>query len=200
LSEPRDRPSTGLRERKKARTRAAIQAHALRLFRAQGYDATTVQQIIEEAEVSESTFFRYFPTKCDVVLSDDFDPLIVDAFRSQPPDLRPIQALRVAFRFVFDQLSGQEMSEQQERMHLILSVPELRAAMLDQFASAMRMLAVVLAERTGRQPEDTAVLTLAGAVVGAVVAVTLAMGDDPTVNFAARLDEAMAYLETGLEL
>jgi MftR C-terminal domain len=86
---------------------------------------------------------------------------------------------------VFDQLSGQQMSEQQERMHLILSVPELRAAMLDQFASAMRMLAVVLAERTGRQPEDTAVLTLAGAVVGAVVAVTLAMGDDPTVNFAA---------------
>jgi AcrR family transcriptional regulator len=200
LSERRDRPSIGLRERKKARTRATIQAHALRLFRGQGYDATTVQQIIDAAEVSESTFFRYFPTKCDVVLSDDFDPLIVDAFRSQPPDVRPIQALRVAFRLVFDQLSGQEMSEQQERMHLILSVPELRAAMLDQFASAMRLLAVVLAERTGRQPEDTAVLTLAGAVVGAVVAVTLAMGDDPTVNFAARLDEAMAHLESGLEL
>lgn len=200
MSERRDRPSIGLRERKKARTRAAIQAHALRLFRGQGYDATTVQQIIDAAEVSESTFFRYFPSKCDVVLSDDFDPLIVDAFRSQPPEVRPIQALRVAFRLVFDQLSGQEMSEQQERMHLILSVPELRAAMLDQFASAMRLLAVVLAERTGRQPEDTAVLTLAGAVVGAVVAVTLAMGDDPTVNFAARLDEAMAHLESGLEL
>jgi AcrR family transcriptional regulator len=200
LSEPHDRPSVGLRERKKARTRAAIQAHALRLFRGQGYDATTVQQIIEEAEVSESTFFRYFPTKGDVVLSDDFDPLIVDAFRSQPPDLRPIQALRGAFRAVFDQLSAQEISEQQERMHLILSVPELRAVMLDQFASAMRLLAVVLAERTGRQPEDTAVLTLAGAVVGAVVAVTFAMGDDPTANFAARLDEAMAHLESGLEL
>jgi AcrR family transcriptional regulator len=200
LSEPRDRPSIGLRERKKARTRAAIQAHALRLFRGQGYDVTTVQQIIDEAEVSESTFFRYFPTKGDVVLSDDFDPLIVDAFRSQSPDLRPIQALRVAFRLVFDQLSEQQMSEQQERMHLILSVPELRAGMLDQFASAMRLLAVVLAERTGRQPEDTAVLALAGAVVGAVVAVTLAMGDDPSVNFAALLDEAMAHLETGLEL
>jgi AcrR family transcriptional regulator len=200
LSEPSSRPTLGLRERKKARTRAAIQAHALRLFREQGYDVTTVQQVIEEAEVSESTFFRYFPTKGDVVLSDDFDPLIVDAFRAQPPDLRPIQALRVAFRAVFDQLSGQEMSEQQERMHLILSVPELRGALMDQFASAMRLLAVVLAERTGRQPEDTAVLTLAGAVVGAVVALTLAVGDDSTANFAARLDEAMAHLETGLEL
>jgi AcrR family transcriptional regulator len=200
LSESHDRPSVGLRERKKARTRAAIQGHALRLFREQGYDATTVQQIIEEAEVSESTFFRYFPTKGDVVLSDDFDPLIVDAFRSQPPDRRPIQALRVAFRAVFDELSEQEMSEQQERMNLILSVPELRAGMLDQFASAMRLLAVVLAERTGRQPDETAVLTLAGAVVGAVVAVTFAMGEDPTANFAARLDEAMAHLEKGLEL
>jgi AcrR family transcriptional regulator len=189
-----------LRERKKARTRAVIQTHALRLFRDQGYDATTVQQIIEEAEVSESTFFRYFPTKGDVVLSDDFDPLIVDAFLSQPTELRPIQALRAAFRAVFDRLSSQEVADQQERMQLVLSVAELRASMLDQLASAMRLLAGILAERTGRQPDDIAVLTVAGAVVGAVIAVTFAMGDDATANFAARLDEAMAHLETGLEL
>lgn len=200
MSESGDRPRAGLRERKKARTRSAIQAHAIRLFREQGYDATTVQQIIEQAEVSESTFFRYFPTKGDVILSDDFDPLIVDAFLGQPPELEPVPALRAAFRTVFTTLSDQEMSDQQERTRLIFSVPELRAALLDQFASSMRLLAEVLAQRTGRQATDTAVLTLAGAVVGAVVAVTFAAVHDPETDFAALLDEAMAHLEAGLAL
>jgi AcrR family transcriptional regulator len=190
----------GLRERKKARTRAAIQAHALRLFREQGYDGTTVQQIIEEAEVSESTFFRYFPTKGDVVLADDIDPLIVEAFRDQPPELTPIQALRGAFATVFGRLSGQEVSDQRDRMRLILSVPELRAGMLDQFVSAMLLLVVVLAERTGRRPDDMAVRTLAGAVVGAAMAVMFAVLDDEGADLADLIDESMARLETGLEL
>jgi hypothetical protein len=82
------------RERKKAKTRSAIQALAPRPFQEQGYDATTVQQIIEEAEVSESTFFRYFPTKSDVVLMDDLDPLIVEALQRQPEELSVLQALR----------------------------------------------------------------------------------------------------------
>lgn len=195
-----DPAAVGLRERKKARTRAAIQAHALRLFREQGYDGTTVQQIIEEAEVSESTFFRYFPTKGDVVLADDIDPLIVEAFRDQPPELTPIQALRGAFATVFGRLSGQEVSDQRDRMRLILSVPELRAGMLDQFVSAMLLLVVVLAERTGRRPDDMAVRTLAGAVVGAAMAVMFAVLDDEGADLADLIDESMARLETGLEL
>src|SRR5262249_44921406 len=81
------RPS--LRERKKAKTRAAIQQHALRLFREQGYAATTVEQIAAAAEISPSTFFRYFPTKEDVVLYDDLDPLLIAAFDAQPPELSP---------------------------------------------------------------------------------------------------------------
>jgi hypothetical protein len=47
----------------------------MRLFEEQGYAATAVDQIAEAAEVSQSTLFRYFPTKEDVVLTDDFDPL-----------------------------------------------------------------------------------------------------------------------------
>jgi AcrR family transcriptional regulator len=200
LPEPAEHHSVGLRERKKAKTREAIQSHALRLFREHGYDGTTVQQIIDEAEVSESTFFRYFPAKADVVLSDELDPLIVEAFLSQPPGLSAIQALRIAFRAVFAQLSQQEVTDQQDRMNLVMSVPELRAAMLDQFASAMRLLTEVVAERVGREPTDMAVRTLAGAVVGAAMSVMLAVADDPTADLASLFDESMSQLEAGLEL
>src|ERR1700691_3962855 len=92
-----DRPC-GLRERKKARTRAALREHALRLFREQGYQATTVEQIAAAAEVSPSTFFRYFPTKEDLVLQDDMDTRMVAAFARQPRELAPIAAVRGAMR------------------------------------------------------------------------------------------------------
>lgn len=194
------RATAGLRERKKARTKAAIQAHALRLFSDQGYDTTTVQQIINEADVSESTFFRYFPTKADVVLSDDFDPLIVEAFLAQPPELNSIQALRVSFRSAFAQLSEPEVSAMKERMHLVFSVPDLRAAMLDQFVGAMELLTGAVAERTGRNRDDLAVRTLAGSVVGAMMAVAFTLTDNPPADLLALFDESMAHLEAGFDL
>jgi AcrR family transcriptional regulator len=190
----------GLRERKKERTREMIRAHAMRLFRTQGYEATTVQQIIDEVEISESTFFRYFPTKGDVVLSDDFDPIIIAAFQRQPAALTPIQALRAAFHEAFGSLKPEQIAEQTHRMDMMLAVPELRAAMLEQFAAAWRLLCTLLAERAGRSPDDIAVQTLSGAVVGAAMAVMFAMMGDPQASLAALLDEAMAQLEGGLTL
>src|SRR5580704_17255668 len=93
-----DRASSGLRERKKARTRASLREHALRLFREQGYQATTVEQIAAAAEVSASTFFRYFPTKEDLVLQDDMDTRMVEALERQPAGLRPVAAVRATVR------------------------------------------------------------------------------------------------------
>ncbi len=200
MTESADRPVLGLRERKKAHTRAEIQGHALRLFHEQGYDATTVAQIIEEAGVSESTFFRYFPAKADVVLFDGMDALIVEAFRNQPHEIGEIHALRVALQPVFGRLSAQEAADQRERMDLIFSVRELRATLLDQFVSTMELLRQVLAERTGRQSGDVALRTLAGAVMGVTMAVMVALDDDPAANVGVLLDEAMGCLEAGLGL
>ena len=193
-------PALGLRERKKARTRAAIQQHALRLFREQGYDATTVEQIAEAAEVSPSTFFRYFPTKEDVVLYDAFDPLIFAAFEAQPAALGPTQALRAALRAVFAELSAEELAEQRERATLMVAVPELRMRMLDQVVVSTQQLAEVVARRVGRRADELAVRTFAGAVIGAMVAPLLAAITDPTADYIAVMDASLAHLEAGLPL
>jgi AcrR family transcriptional regulator len=70
---------TGLRERKKQQTRQQILEVALELFRERGYDDTRVQDIIERTDISEGTFFNYFPTK-DALLHD-FALVQVDLYR-----------------------------------------------------------------------------------------------------------------------
>ncbi len=189
-----------MRERKKAKTRGAIQAHALRLFREQGYDATTVEQIIEAAEVSESTFYRYFPAKADLVLTDEYDPLLAAALRAQPPELATIPALRAAIRSVMTGLTAAEQADQHDRVALVMSVPELRASMLSQFADGIRMLAEVVAQRTGRAEGDPAVRALSGAVVGAMMTVMFDAVDQPDADLADQMDSALGYLEAGLAL
>jgi AcrR family transcriptional regulator len=190
----------GLRERKKAKTKAAIQQHALRLFAEQGYHATTVEQIAEAAEVSPSTFFRYFPTKEDVVLYDVLDPPALAAFRAQPAELSPIQALRGAMRQVFADLPAEEVEAQRQRDRLIRSVPELRAAMMDEFARNLDMLAELVAERVGRRADELAVRTLAGAVIGVAIAIWYTATDQTLIDAMALMDAGLAQLEAGLRL
>jgi AcrR family transcriptional regulator len=189
-----------LRERKKARTRAEIQRHALRLFRERGYEATTVSQIAEAAEVSDSTFFRYFPTKEEVVLWDDLDPLIFESFEAQPAELSPIQALRAALREVLTRSSAADQAELRERVALILSVPPLRAMLLDGLDGPMRLLAEAIAERTGRSPDDPAVRALAGALMGVGLSAMFAAAEDPEADILSLVDEGMAQLEAGFLL
>jgi len=196
-----DLPQQSLRERKKARTRAAIREHALRLFREQGYDATTVEQIAAAAEVSQSTFFRYFPTKEDVVLQDGFDDRMFEAFDRQPPSLTPIAALRAAMRETIATFTPAEWAEFQEMSAIGMSVPEVRARMMDEMSRMIETAADAVAKRTGRSPAELAVRVYVGSVIGAIMAV---MGPEAysegTVDAAAfgRIDEALAVLEPGL--
>jgi AcrR family transcriptional regulator len=194
-----ERP-VGLRERKKARTRAAIREHALRLFREQGYHATTVEQIAEAAEVSPSTFFRYFPTKEDVVLQDDFDVLGTETFEAQPAGLSPIAAFRAAAAEIFGTLTPEELARFRETTELTLTVPEIRARALDEFARTIDEIAAAVARRTGRAPGDFAVRNLAGALIGVIMAATMPWSDQPTGDLAGRIDAALAHLEAGLPL
>jgi len=190
----------GLRERKKARTRAAIREHALRLFREQGYNATTVEQIAEAAEVSPSTFFRYFPTKEDVVLQDDFDLLGMEAFEAQPAELSPVAALRAATAKIVATLTPEELAQFRETTRLTLTVPEVRARALDEFARTIDEIAAAIAKRTGRAPDDFAVRNVAGALIGVIMAATMPWAEAPNKDMFERIDAALAHLDAGLPL
>jgi AcrR family transcriptional regulator len=201
-----------LRERKKARTRASIREHALRLFREQGYQATTVEQIAAAAEVSPSTFFRYFPTKEDVVLQDEFDVRIIEAFGRQPPELSPVAAVRAALKDAVTAVSAAEWEQLRQAAALQMTVPEIRARMFDDMNRLIHVMADALAKRTGRVPEDLAVRTLVGATFGVMMSVAMPYHETAGATLARdvefimpadmfdRMDEALALLEAGLPL
>ena len=86
--------------RRKEVTRAAIISVARRLFDEQGFHATTVQQIAEAAEVSERTFFRYFESKEDLLLTDVVAVLAEAASYLALRPLReaPLEAIHQAVR------------------------------------------------------------------------------------------------------
>jgi AcrR family transcriptional regulator len=191
-------PRAGLRERKKARTRAEIRAQGLRLFREQGYHQTTTEQIAAAADISPATFFRYFPTKERVVLSEDLESTMLAALAAQSTDLPVLTALQRAIRHGLAQL---ERHDEQERRELIAAVPELRAARLDDIRRTIELLARAIAERLGRPAGDFEIRIFTGALTGTVMA---ALGDDRTDDQdPAKLDnirQAIDYLGTGFPL
>jgi AcrR family transcriptional regulator len=195
--------SVGLRERKKARTRAAIRQHALRLFMEQGYDATTVEQIAEAAEVSPATFFRYFPTKEDVVLQDDFDLVAFAEMEALPPELGPIAAFRAAAAAGRQLIAADDAEAFAISMQLTMSIPEIRARALDEFMRTTDQISAAIARRTGASPDDFAVRNMAGAIIGVVMAAAMPRDANQEVDLDGmfdRIDAGLAHLEAGLPL
>ena len=191
----------GLRERKKMKTRLAIQRHALRLFRKQGYDGTTIEQIALAAEISPSTFFRYFPTKEDIVMYDVFDEAkVVDLLVAQPAELTPVAALRRTLGIVVAAIPAVDVAEDSlaERQALTREVPQLRGRMLDDFVHGIDILARGFAKRGGRSADDPAIRTLAGAVTGVLMADWDGHRYGSLAEFLTGLDRSLALLEAGL--
>jgi len=190
-----------LRERNRARTRAEIRKQALALFREQGYAQTTVEQIARAAEVSQSTFFRHFASKEELVLRDDYDAALITAFEAQPAEMSPLDALRVSMRQILGELSKEDQDQEFERHRLIMATPELRGPILEEMANTVELVAELFGKRVGRPASDFAVRNLAGAVLGVVQTAMLADvdGDDP-MSFLDRMERALEHLEAGLPL
>ncbi|WP_063771012.1 acyl-CoA-like ligand-binding transcription factor [Streptacidiphilus neutrinimicus] len=157
----------GLRERKKLKTRRAIRSAAFGLFTEQGYEATTVDQIAAVAEVSPSTFFRYFPTKEDLVISDDYDPLMEASFRSRPSDEPLIESVRQAMIDPLRQVLAAEREEVLLRMQLYRTVPAIRARALVELQRTGEMMCRLLAERTGLPADGLELRALVASILAA---------------------------------
>lgn len=168
---PVDRPRPGLRERKKARTRQAIRAAAYALIGQRGYNATTVEQIAERAEVSPSTVLRYFGGKEDIVLTDEYGAILLAELRDRPAG----EPLPVSLRHVLREAVGIVLAEDLEitrlRSRLLAEVPALRARMLETLAATARELSGVIAARTGLAPDRLEVRVFSTALLGALMEV-----------------------------
>ncbi|WP_434097420.1 TetR/AcrR family transcriptional regulator [Streptomyces massasporeus] len=166
---PADQPSPGLRERKKIKTRRAIRTATYALIEEQGYDATTIEQIADRAEVSPSTVFRYFPAKEDIVVTDAWDPVMTAELRARPADEPWADTLRHVMRTALDQALAEEPAVTRLRTRLGVEVPAVRARMLENAAATGRLLRDALAERSGLDPDSLELRVFTMSVMGGLM-------------------------------
>ncbi len=185
----------GLRDRKKIKTREAIRRAAMLLIAKNGYAHTTVEQIADAAEVSPSTFFRYFPCKEQVLIANDLDRVTVDALARQPKDKPSLQAFRAALETTLATLSRDEWEFERDRQRLVLTIPELLAAQFDEYRRTVAMLAEAECVRLGRDADDLEVRVFFGALAGGLMAVL-----DRPKNVAERMKQALEFMEAGMPL
>lgn len=166
-------PGAGRRQRKKQRTRDALIEAAMELFAAQGYDHTAVHEITDAVDVSERTFFRYFASKEDLVLSfvRDGATAFAEALAARPPHEEPLIAARQAFQISLGQLSGRagEAASYLSVMGLIDTTPALLAAYLRYVHDHDDEVIRVLADREGVDPAADRRPRLLATMIGAMV-------------------------------
>src|SRR5581483_3098984 len=196
--------TVGLRARKAARTRTEISRVAIGLFCARGYDAVTMTEIAEAAEVGRAPLFAYYPVKEALVLDRvrDDDPCLV--FSGRAPGVSLAGALRAHYRELAARLGPREAEGTRRVMELILSTPALTAGLHRMFDRQREELAGLLAA------EDAGGFTaqvVAAQAMGVVLAVKSRIyqrlvGGEPAGAAQARVTEevdlAFGLLEAGI--
>ena len=181
--------------RGRATSRAELEQAAFVLFAAQGFDATTVDEIAAAAGIGRRTFFRYFPSKNDIpwgAFEDELERMRV-RLKASPPHVPLMDAIRVAL-IDFNRVAPAQVPLHRRRMELILRVPTLLAHSTLRFTAWRDVIAEFTAERTGRRPDDLAPQAIAHAVLGVSIAAYEHWLDDPASDLGALLDDAMRQL------
>ncbi|MEU8684204.1 TetR family transcriptional regulator [Streptomyces sp. NPDC048611] len=200
-STPPGTPKIGLRERKKIQTRQAIRRAAYRLFEEQGYDATPIDQIAEAADVSPSTVFRYFPTKEDIVLTDEYDTVLEAGLRARPTDEPMVESMRRVTVEALREITGADRGELVQRIRLIREVPSIRGRTAENTARDATLISAVLAERTGRPAGDLELRVISAAILAALQEAMLSWVEGgQTAELEALIHQTMDVLARGLRL
>lgn len=190
-----DDRAPGLRERKKLRTRETIRTEALKLFEANGYSATTVEQIAEAADVSPSTFFRYFTNKEALLIPDQLMDPIINTFINAPAELSPVAAYRLAVGQMFTGIGDTAWEPERARQNLMYTLPEARGALYSQYIDTIEQITDALAIRLNLRPDDLRLRTTAGAITGVIMASLHGAAMNPEDIY-----RALDFLDAGLPL
>ncbi|MBT8225846.1 MAG: TetR family transcriptional regulator [Dactylosporangium sp.] len=155
-----------LRVRKRNRTRRALQRAAIDLVEQHGYQATSVDEICARAEVSRSTFFRYFGSKDAVFQPDILEEEVIELLDA--PGELSLQVLEDRLCAGVQDLSPEDWDIERRRMRLLLTVPELRASLLSEFFRPFPLAIGYVARMLDLPPDSARVRTVAGAIIGAL--------------------------------
>jgi AcrR family transcriptional regulator len=182
-----------------------IQTEAVRLFTEKGYVQTTVEEIADAAAISPRTFFRYFPTKEDVVLWDEYDPQAGELLAARPDDEPVVESLRAIIRETLGGLLRRDPEQLLTRVRLLSSVPELRARFLEMQAAGLSSteshsseIAAALAHRDN-VPDDRQLRAVIGALSAAVtIAIDDWQRDGGKSDLISLFDQTVDALATGI--
>jgi AcrR family transcriptional regulator len=185
----------GLRERGKARRSEAVIRAAFELFAEQGYDATTVAEIAERAEVSPRTVAMYFGSKQDIAMSrfSEGADRLTEAMRERRPDERVVDVL--GRWLLAERESGEDELDELER-RMFVANPELAALRTARMDAAVRESTKVVAADLGVAPESVGPRMVAIAAT-AIIIELFTSAQEPDLDQA--MTVALRLIEAALE-
>ena len=190
----------GRRERKKLEMRTALHRAALELFAEKGFRQTRISEISDAADVSESTFFRYFDSKEGVALEGirQRGEAIVAAVCARPDDESPIDA---CLAVNVDEAMQRHLvtAEDLPGLELLRETPELASNAHLMLGRTVTQLAEEFARRLGRDTANIEIRVQAHAVIAASIAALEVWIEDPAGSDPQRLaHQALTRLRDGL--
>lgn len=192
--------SAGRRAQRRARTTAQLERVALELFAHRGFDETTVDELAAAAGLGRRTFFRYFPTKNDVVLGGLDEQLrrLRSELAALPAGDAPLEGVRAAFLAVNDYGPG-ELPVLRIRMELLHTVPELRGHVALRYVEWQAVVAAHVADRTGDHPDALYPRLLGEVSIATMQAAYGVWAKHPGTELATLIEQGFDHLRRGLQ-